>query len=55
MFLIEDSRVSLTIGFYHFNKPFTTIVEETVHGEKRSLPCTSLMPYHLPFYRSGVP
>jgi len=53
MFKINNSEASFTYGFYHWNLPFTTIVEETVGSETRTLQRTNLLQYHLPLYRSG--
>ncbi|MGB2820111.1 MAG: glycoside hydrolase family 55 protein [Phycisphaerae bacterium] len=53
MFTVVDSDASFTFGFYHWNLPFTTIVEETVAGKTRSLPRKELTGYHLPIYRAG--
>lgn len=53
MFIVDAaSEASFTIGFYHFNLPFTTIVEETRDGETRRLERTDLEQYHLPIYRA---
>jgi len=48
MFTVINSDASFTFGFYHWNSPFTTIVEETVGGETRTLPRKDLTSYHLP-------
>jgi hypothetical protein len=53
MFTVVNSDASFTFGFYHYNLPFTTIVEETVGGETRTLPRKDLAEYHLPVYRAG--
>jgi hypothetical protein len=53
MFTVVDSDASFTFGFYHWNQPFTTIVEETRGGETKRLPRTGLVNYHLPAYRAG--
>jgi hypothetical protein len=53
MFTVADAEASLTFGFYHWNRPFATIVEETAGGETRTLPRANLANYHLPLYRSG--
>ncbi len=54
MFIIKDgSEASFTFGFYHWNLPFTTIVEETVGGETKRLLRKDLANYHLPVYRAG--
>jgi hypothetical protein len=50
MFTVINSDASFTFGFYHWNLPFTTIVEETVGNETRTLPRKDLMNYHLPLY-----
>lgn len=56
MFTVIDSDASLTFGFYHWNQPFTTIVEETRGGQTKSLSRKSLTGYHLPVYRAaGAP
>jgi hypothetical protein len=54
MFTLVDSEASFTFGFYHWNQPFTTIVEETSGGQKRLLSREALERYHLPLYRSGA-
>jgi len=53
MFQVINSDASFTFGFYHWNLPFTAIVEETVGNETRSLARTSLTSYHLPLYRAS--
>lgn len=53
MFTVIDSQASFTFGFYHWNTPFTTIVEETQNGQTRALPRKQLANYHLPVYRAG--
>ena len=53
MFTVIDSDASFTFGFYHWNLPFTTIVEETVAGKTKSLPRKELTGYHLPLYRAA--
>jgi hypothetical protein len=50
MFTVINSDASFTFGFYHYNLPFTTIVEETVGNETRTLPRKDLTNYHLPLY-----
>ncbi len=55
MFTVVDAKASFTFGFYHWNLPFTTIVEETVGGTTRRLPRKDLVHYHLPVYRAGRP
>ena len=52
MFVIEDSDVSLTLGFYHHDLPFETIVKETRDGETKTLRREELKLYHLPLYRA---
>jgi len=53
MFIIDGpSAASFTFGFYHYNKPFTTIVEETYAGQTRTLKREELDFYHLPLYRA---
>ena len=54
MFTLVNSEASFTLGFYHWNQPFTTIVEETVGSETRTLLRKDLVDYHLPVYRSGT-
>jgi hypothetical protein len=54
MFIVEDSAASFTFGFYHWNKPFTTIVSETIKGTHRTLLRDDLAQYHLPAYRAGA-
>jgi hypothetical protein len=53
MFTVIDSDASFTFGFYHWNQPFTTIVEETRGGVTKKLLRTELADYHLPLYRAG--
>ncbi len=53
MFTVADSDASFTFGFYHWNLPFTTIVEETIGGTTKRLPRKELVNYHLPVYRAG--
>ena len=53
MFQVIDSTASFTIGFYAWNQPFTTVVEETLKGQTRTLPLKDVPGYHLPVYRSG--
>ena len=53
MFTVTDSDASFTFGFYHWNLPFTTIVEETVGNETKTLLRRDLMNYHLPLYRAS--
>jgi hypothetical protein len=50
MFTVINSDASFTFGFYHYNLPFTTIVEETVGSETRTLPRKDLTNYHLPLH-----
>jgi len=50
MFKVIDSNASFTFGFYHWNLPFATIVEETFGNETRRLLRNSLTDYHLPLY-----
>ena len=54
MFTAVDSDASFTFGFYHWNMPFTTIVEETVGGKTKRLPRRTLAKYHRPVYRAGA-
>ena len=52
MFLVEDSEASFTIGYYHYNLPFTTAFEETQDGETKKIPYKGVGGFtHL--YRSG--
>ncbi|MEX2382472.1 MAG: glycoside hydrolase family 55 protein [Opitutales bacterium] len=51
--VIENSDLSASFGFYHHNLPFTNVVSETVNGETRILPRSSLSPYVLPVYRTA--
>jgi hypothetical protein len=53
MFAVINSDASFTFGFYHWNLPFTTIVEETVGNETRTLLRNGLTNYHLPLYRAS--
>jgi len=52
MFTVTNSDASFTFGFYHWNSPFATIVEETVGNETRTLPRKDLANYYLPLYRA---
>jgi hypothetical protein len=52
MFTVVDSDASFTFGFYHWNEPFTTIVEETRGGVTKSLLRKDLANYHLPLFRA---
>jgi hypothetical protein len=54
MFTVINSEASFTFGFYHWNLPFTTIVEETVGAEIRTLLRKDLANYYLPLYRAGA-
>jgi len=53
MFQVINSDASFTFGFYHWNLPFTTIVEETFGNETKTLSRTNLTNYHLPLYRAS--
>ena len=53
MFKVINSDASFTFGFYHYSGPFTTIVEETVGTQTKTLLRKDLTNYHLPLYRSG--
>ena len=53
MFKVTDSDASFTFGFYHWNLPFTTIVEETAGNETKTLLRKALTNYHLPLYRGS--
>ncbi len=53
MFTVVDSDASFTFGFYHWNLPFTTIVEETRGGRTRRLLRKDMTNYHLPLYRAA--
>ena len=50
MFTVVSSDASFTFGFYHWELPFTTIVEETVGNEMKALLRKDLANYHLPPY-----
>ena len=50
MFTVIDSDASFTFGFYHWNQPFSTIVEETRGGETRRHLRDALENYHLSLY-----
>lgn len=52
MFTVVDSDASFTFGFYHWNLPFTTIVQETRDSRTRTLERKQLAHYHLPLYRA---
>lgn len=57
MFRIEDSLLSATLNVYHsagHGLPFTTVVEERLSGETRSLPRKQLATSHIHLYRSGL-
>ncbi len=54
MFTIKDSAVSLSIGIYNSRYPFTTVVEETKSGQKKTLLPKDLANWHLGLYRSGT-
>ncbi len=54
MFRVIDADVSVTLGFYHHDTPFSTVVEETLGGETRALLRADLAGYHLHLYRSGT-
>ena len=53
MFKVTNSDASFTFGFYHWNMPFTTVVEETVGTETKTLLRKELTDYHLPCYRAS--
>ena len=53
MFIIKESNVSVTLGFYHHKTPFSVIVEETAGEISRMLKRDELKNYHLPLYRAG--
>jgi hypothetical protein len=53
MFTVINSDASFTFAFYHYNQPFTTIVEETRGNETRTLSRKDLTNYHLPLYRAS--
>jgi len=53
MFTVINSDASFTFGFYHWNSPFKTIVEETVGSETRTLLRKDLTNYHLSLYRAS--
>jgi hypothetical protein len=53
MFTVINSDASFTFGFYHWNLPFTTIVEEAVGNETKTLLRKDLANYHLPLYRAS--
>ena len=53
-FIIDNSDVSLTVGFYHWKEPFSVIVEETRDGETRTLGRKEIEGYHMPLYRSAA-
>lgn len=54
MFAVQDATASFTFGFYHYNLPFATIVEERRGAETRTLLRKDLPDYHLPLYRAGL-
>ncbi len=53
VFVVNDSQASFTIGFYHWNQPFSNIVSETNDGQTKTLPRGELNAYHLPIYRTA--
>ncbi len=53
-FTIANSQVSITMGFYHWQQPFTVIVDETRDGETHQLGRKEIEGYHLPLYRSAI-
>ena len=53
MFTVINSDASFTFAFYHYNQPFTTIVEETRGNETRTLSRKDLTNYSLPLYRAS--
>lgn len=53
MFTVIDSRASFTLGFYDYNLPFTTAVEERRAGEAKTQPRKPLGSY-MPLF-SAVP
>jgi len=53
MFRITDSAVSITLGVFSSRFPFSTIVEETVGGQSKTLLPKELSHGHLGLYRSG--
>lgn len=56
LFIVRNAQASFNIGLYHsagHGVPFTTIVEETIGEETRTLLRTELADYHLPLYRAG--
>ncbi len=53
VFDVNDSEASFTIGFYHWNQPFSQIVSETSDGQTKTLGRGELNPYHLPIYRTA--
>ncbi|MEM1213146.1 MAG: glycosyl hydrolase family 28-related protein [Planctomycetota bacterium] len=55
MFDVDNSAVSVTIGFYHYaDRGFTTIVKESTNRKTRTLARKQLEGYHLPLYRSAT-
>jgi hypothetical protein len=52
-FSIIDSDASITIGFYHHDLPFSTIVEETFNGKTKVLKRQEVQGYHLSLYRAS--
>ncbi len=55
MIKVSDSQVSVTLGFYHHDTPFKTIVEETRDGQTRTLERNEIKGYHLSLYRAAAP
>jgi hypothetical protein len=53
MFIFDEtSSGSLTLGFYHHNRPFETVVEQARGNQTRELPRQDLRGYHLPLFRA---
>jgi hypothetical protein len=53
MFVVKDADASFTIQLYSFNKPYNTIVEETLNGATKTLPRADLGGNFMPLYRAG--
>lgn len=52
MFTVIDSDVAVSLGFYHYKTPFTTIASQTQGKETRTLARKELSHYHLNLFRA---
>ncbi|NJK91077.1 MAG: hypothetical protein HC904_04130 [Blastochloris sp.] len=53
MFIIDNARMSFSLGFYHHKDPFSLYVKETQGTETKELPRQGVKGKFLPVYRSG--